>query len=114
MRLHTLGYIRATTWRPQLYHRDIPLSHIGESYSVFSPVNVRCPDGETNGSRWRDERGEEHPMGSDPGDVFIMDSRTPHRGGGKPRNCKGFRYIAFAAITEIGKPNPDYDITVPL
>ena len=114
MQLHTLGYIRATTSTPQLYHRDIPLVHQGASFSVFTPVNVRCPDAEANGSRWRDENGQEHPMGSHPGDVFIMDSRTVHRGGGKPGHCKAFRYVAFAALTEIGKPPPDYDFTIPL
>ena len=113
MHLHTLGYVRATTSTPQLYHRDVPLSHSGAAFSVFTPVNVRCPDHDANGSRWRDEHGDEHPMGSHPGDVFIMDSRTLHRGGGKPRNCRGYRYVAFAAITEVGKPEPDYDTTVP-
>ena len=46
----------------------------------------------------------------------VRDSRRAHRGGGKPHHCgqKEDRYIAFAAIAEIGKPFPDYEATVPV
>ena len=111
-----MGYICATTTVPQHFHRDISLSVRGRAFSVFSPTNIYCPDDDENGSRWINNDGVWEPMGSHPGDVFIMDSRRVHRGGGKPLCCKKNenRYVAFAAITEKARTLPKYENTVPV
>ena len=114
MRLHALAYIRANTHTPQCYHRDIPLSHRSAALTVFGPVNMVCPDTDPNGSRWRNAAGTTQPMASHPGDVFIMDSRTVHRGGGLPMGATTSRVMAFAAVVADGPAPPNYDYTVPM
>lgn len=113
LRLAVAGYVRAGTDRPQAWHRDVPLAHAGVALSAFSPVNVASPDDDPAGSRWRPEGRRAQPMGNAVGDLFVIDSRTQHRGGACPRGIR-HRYVAFAALVEAGRPPPDYDSTVPL
>jgi hypothetical protein len=118
LRLGPVGYVRVGSSVPQAWHRDVPRNHAGVALSAFTPVNVACPPDDPAASLWFPPRGgSPRPMGSDPGDVFILDSRTVHRGGGRPCSApptQPYRIVAFAAIVEAGRPAPDYDHTVPV
>ena len=48
-----VGYVRATSDQPQLWHRDLPLElqtvGVEHAFSCFMPVNLDCPmDGREN------------------------------------------------------------------
>ena len=80
-------YVRAGTNQPQAWHRDVPLAHTGVALSAFTPVTVASHDHDPAGSRWRSEGAGAwpYPMGNAVGDLFVLDSRTQHRGGARPR-----------------------------
>lgn len=115
LRLSTVGYIRTGSEEVQAWHRDVPEEHEGVALSIFTPVNCVCPADDPSASLWQPfAGGPTQPMGCEPGDVFVMDSRVVHRGGGRPQCAPtAHRVVAFAAVVEAGRPAPDYGRSVP-
>ena len=118
-----VGYVRATSDQPQLWHRDLPLElqsvGLEHTFSYFMPVNLGCSmEGRENmfvyGSgcsvpyAW-----QEISMSMLAGNLRILSGYIIQCGGAVPReaparsNC----IIAFAAIAT---RRVDYAMTVPI
>ena len=118
-----VGYVRATSDQPQLWHRDLPLElqtvELEHAFSCFMPVNFDCPmDGRENmfvyGSSSRvPYPWQEVSMSMLAGNLWIRSRYVIHRGGMVPRDALhgSTRIIAFAAIAT---RRVDYETTVPI
>ena len=118
-----VGYIRATSDQPQLWHRDLPLElqtvGVEHAFFCFMPVNLDCPmNGRENMFVYGSGSGVPYPwqevsMSMLAGDLWILSSSVIHRGGAVPRDEPpgSTRIIAFAAIAT---RRVDYETTVPI
>ena len=105
-----VGYVRATSDQPQLWHWDplLELQTIGveHAFSCFMPVNLDFPmDGRENMFVYGFGSGVRYPwqevlMSMLAGDLWIVCSYIIRRGGAAPRDVPlgSTRIIAFAAI----------------
>ena len=117
-----VGYVRATSDQPQLWHRYLPLElqtvWVEHAFSCFMPVNLDCPmDGRENMFVYGSGSGVPYPlqdvsMSMLAGDLWILSSYVIHRGGAVLRDAPpgSTRIIAFAAIAT---RRVDYETTVP-
>ena len=118
-----VGYVRATSDQPQLWHPELPLElqtvGVEQAISCFKPVKLDCPingrenmfvysSGSDAPNRWQDVS-----MNMLAGDVWILSSYVIHRGGAVPRDVPpgSTRNITSAAIAT---RRIDYKTTVPL
>ena len=118
-----VGYLRATSDQPQLWHRDLPLElpivGVEHAFSCFMPVNLDCPmDGRENMFVYGSGSGDPYPcqevlMSMVAGDLWILNSYVIHRGGAVPRHVPpgSTRIIAFAAIAT---HRVDYETPMPI
>ena len=95
-----VGYVRATSDQPQLWHRDPPLElqtiGVEHAFSCFIPVNLDCPmDGRENMFVYGSGSGVPYPwqevsMSMLAGDLWTLSSYVIHRGRAVLREgCKG-------------------------
>ena len=97
--LVTVGYVRATSDQPQLWHEDQPLElqNVGveHAFSCFMPVNLDFPrDGRDNVFVYGSGSGVPYPwqevsMSMLAGEMWILSSYVIHRGGAVPRDAPG-------------------------
>ena len=118
-----VGYVRATSDQPQLWHRDLPLElqtvGVEHAFSCFMPVNLDCPmDGRENMFVYGSGSGVPYPwqevsMSMLAGVLWILSTYVIHRGGPLPRDAPpgSTRIIASAAIAT---RRVDYETTVPI
>ena len=118
-----VGYVRATSDQPELWHRDLPLDlqtvGVEHTFSCFMPVNWDCPmDGRENMFEYGSSSCVPYPwqevsMSMLAGDLWILSSYVIHRGGMVPRDALpgSTRIIAFAAIAT---RRVNYETTVPI
>ena len=118
-----VGYVRATSDQPQLWHRDLPLElqtvGVEHAFSCLMPVNLDCPmDGRENMFVYGSGFGVPYPwqevlMSMLAGDLWILSSYVIHRGGALPRDAPpgSTRIIALAALAT---HRVDYETTVPI
>ena len=118
-----VGYVRATSDQPKLWHRDLRLElqtvGVEHAFSCFMPVNLDCPmDGRENMFVYGSGSGVPYPwqevsMRMLAGDLWILSSYVIHRGGAVPRDAPpgSTRIIAFAAIAT---RRVEYETTVPI
>ena len=105
-----VGYVRAKSDRPQLWHRDLPpeLQTVGveHAFSCFMPLNLDCPmDSGENMFVYGSGSGVPYPWqevstSMVAGDLWILSRDVIHRGRAVPRDAPpgSTRIIAFAAI----------------
>ena len=118
-----VGYVRATSDQPHLWHRILPLElqtvAVEHAFPCFMPVNLdRHMDGRENMFVYGSGSGVPYPwqevsMSMLAGDLLILSSYVIHRGGAVPRDVPpgSTRIIAFAAIAT---RRVDYETTVPI
>ena len=116
-----VGYVRAMSDPPQLWHRDLPLElqtvGVEHAFSCFMPMNLRCPmDGRENRFVHGSGCGVPYPwqevlMSMLAGDLWILSSYVIHCGGAVPRDAPAGSapIIAFAAFAT---RRLDYETTV--
>ena len=121
--LVTVGDVRATSDRPQLWQRDVSLQlqNVGleHAFSCFMPPHPDWPmDGRENMFLYGSITGvaypwQEVPMSMLAGNLWILRSNAIHRGGAITREVPpaSTRIIAFAAITT---RRVDYDTAMPI
>ena len=118
-----VGYARATSDQPQLWHRDLPLElqtvGVEHAFSCFMLVKLDCPmDGRANMFVYGFGSGVPYPwqevsMSMLAGDLWILSSYVIHRGGAVSRDMPpaSTRIIALVAIAT---RRVDYETTVPI
>ena len=118
-----VGYVRATSDQPQLWHRDLPLElqtvGVEHAFSCFMPVNLDCPmAGRENMFVYGSGSSVPYPwqevsMSMLAGDLWFLSSYVIHRGGAVPRDAPpgSTRILAFAAIAT---RRVDYETIVPI
>ena len=121
--LVTVGYVRATSDQPHLWHRDLPLElqtvGVEHAFSCFMPANLDCPmDRRENMLVYGSGSGVPYPlqevsMSMLAGDLWILSSYVIHRGGGaitRDAPAGSTRSIVLAT-TATGR---NYKTTVPI
>ena len=117
-----VGYVRATSDQPQLWHPDLPLElrvKVEHALSCFMLVNVNCHmDGRENMFVYGSGFGVPYPwqevsISMPAGHLWILSSYVIRRGGATPRDAplESTRIIAFAAIA---LRRIDYETTMPI
>ena len=92
-----VGYVRATSDQPQLWHRDLPLESqtvgVEHAFCCFMPVKLDCPmDGRENMFVYSSGSSVPYPwqevsMSVLAGDLWILSSYVIHGGGAVPRDA---------------------------
>ena len=105
-----VGYVRAMSDQPQLWHRDMPLElqnlGVEHAFSCFMRVNLDCPtDGRENIFVYRFGFGVPYPwqevlMSMLAGDLWILSTYITHGVGAIPSEAPAgsTRTISFATI----------------